>query len=408
MGMQMSRSGGGTAAMGFGGLLLVTLFWCGITGMFAGFVGVTAYRVADANTRFLAVEGTVTASRIATSRGSKGGTNYKPVVEYRYTVAGREYQADRYEFMGMSSSSGHASSQAVVTAHAPGKTVTVYYDPQAPESAVLRREFPDMLVFMTLFLQPFLLIGLGMMLATVTAGRDAMRGRSFRNGGARRPPWPVPGWGVLRQEPGGAFVLRGGGRVAAAAGAFAVGYGLTCFGCVFVVAFGFLMALQGKYGVATPALAGLVLALMVGAVVAQRTWRKGDPKVTFTFHPTRGKITLTGGGHQEPVSLRLDETAGFLVRREWRTRKSKNGSTRQELFLPKLVTVEGQELALTEFTKREDADHLAAEFAELTGKPVEAVVEEETAGDEPGMPQPKNLGEVLSFVRTQWKKRQEK
>ncbi len=377
---QFNRMSGGKS-MGVVGLLCFTLFWCGITGVFVGIMGVTAYRVVDAKMRFLPAEGTVTASRIVTSRGSKGGTNYKPEVKYRYAVGGREYQSDRYEFMPMSSSSGRTSSQAVVAAHAPGTKITAYYDPVRPESAVISRDVPDMLIFMALFLQPFILIGLGMLLATAAAGRTIFLSRRFRHGSARRPPWPVPGWGVLNQEPGGEFVLRGGGRAAAAAGAFAVGYGLTCFLSMFVVAFGFLVALNGKYGVALPVLAAFALALVVGAVVGGRTWRKGEPRTTFAFHPARGRITLSGGEHRKPVVLRLEEAAGFLVRTEQKTHQTKRGSVLEEVFVPKLVTSDGRELRLAEFGDRANADHLAAEFAALTGKPVEAVAETPEAGD---------------------------
>ncbi len=58
-----------------------------------------------------------------------------------------------------------------------------------------------------------------------------------------------------------------------------------------------------------------------------------------------------------------------------------------------------------EFTVRTDTDHLAAEFAELIGKPVETVTEEENTGDETSMPRPKNIGEIISGIRKQWKTR---
>ncbi len=379
-------SGVGSAGVGF--LLFFTLFWCGITGVFVGIMGTTAYRVVDAKLRFLPVAAEVTASRIETSRGSKGGTNYKPVVEYKYAVGGREYRSDRYEFMAMSSSSGQGSAERVVAKCPAGAKITAYYDPAHPESAVMVREFPDMLFFMALFLQPFILVGIGMMIATGLAIRDAFRGRGFRNGSARNPPWPIPGWGVWRQEPGGAFAVRGGGRVQATAMAFAFGYGLTCFISIFVVAFGFLLALGGRYGVATPAGAAFALALAVGAWAALRAWNKGDPNASFTFQPVRGRVTLGGGEHKKPLDLRLDEIAGFIVRSEWRTQKTKNGATEYEVFLPRLMAMDEHEHTLCELRGQEDADRLVAEFAQLLGKPVEKAPEEaeddgsETSADE--------------------------
>ena len=412
MGIQVTKNGVyGPGTMGITGLLCFTLFWCGITGVFVGFAGVTAYRVVDAKQRFLPADGVVTASRIVTQRGSKGGTSYTPVVEYDYTVNGKTFHSDRYEFMGGSSGDFGGSKRVVtemVAKHPAMAKVTVYYDPKCPDSAVISRDLPEALLFIMLFLQPFMLIGLGMMIATVLAVYGLFRGRAFRNGNARRPPWPVPGWGVLRQEPGGAFVLRGGGRLSAAVLAFAGGYGLTCFLSIFVVAFGFLLALQGRYGIAIPVMTAFAVAVVVGAGIAQHTWRKGDPKVTFLFHPSRGKITVTGGEYKEPVSLRLDEIASLLLRNEWRTRKTKHGNTQYEVFVPKLVTADERELALCELDSREDADHLLTGFSELLGKPVKVAVGDESAAPFPGASRPKSVGEIITLVRNQWKKRRGK
>lgn len=402
--VKFRRKGGVGATMGVVPLLLFSLFWCSLTGVFVGFVGVTAYRVADANLRFQTTEGMVTASRVVTSRGSKGSTSYTPVVDYRYTVAGREYHSDRYEFMsgGSSASGGARGATAVVERCRPGTKVTVFYDPQRPDSAVLSRSLPDMLVFLALFLQPFVLVGLGMLTATVLAGRELLRGRAFRLGRAQRPPWPVPGWGVLQREPGGALCLRGDGRTVAAAMAFAIGYGATCFLSIFVIAIGFLAILGGKYGVVIPVLVAFAVALGVGAYAARRTWGKGDPSVSFSFHPARGKLTLSGGEHQEPVNLRLDEVAGVLTRWEWRTLSPRNGNRRRRVSLVKLVTVDGRELALTGLDTREDADHLVAELAALLGKPVVPTTEPDAP--EVDLSPPASLGEAFAMIRDQAKK----
>ena len=407
-------TGGWTGSTGVGsrvvtvvGLLLFTLFWCGITGVFVGFLGRTAYQIVDARRRFVPVEATVTASRVVTSRGSKGGTNYRPVVEYTYTVAGREYHSDRYQFMPFNSASGAGPGQsaaaAVVGRCPPGAKLTVYYDPAQPESVAVSRELPDILVFMALFLQPFLLIGIGMMIAVVLAVRDVFRAHGFRNGSARRPPWPIPEWGVLQREPGGASVLRGGGRAVAAAMTFAFGYGLTCFISIFVLMFGFMLLLEGKYGMVTPALVAFALAPVVGAIAALWTWSKGDPKVTFRLDPMRGTLMLFGGPLQPPITLRLSEIAGLLVRTVVNEAKFKQKNAPRQLERAVLVTTDGAELKLHDFQVRADADRVAAEFAALLGVPVQKVPE--TAGNAgPRTLLLKTLGDVFSLIRDEWRK----
>lgn len=395
-----NRFGSSLTAMGFGGLLFFTVFWCSITGVFVGLVAVTAYRVADANLRFLPTEGTVTASRVETSQDSDGDTVRTPVVEYSYTVAGRPYQSKRYTCMvGNFSSGSRGYAEAVVTKHPAGARITVYYDPQHPEAAVVDRSLPDMLLFLTLFLQPFVLVGLGMMIATGLAARGLWRQRAFRRGGTRRPPWPIPTWGVLRQEARGLFVLRGGGRVQAAAAAFAAGYGATCFFSIFVVAFGFLLLLGGKQGVAVPVVAAFALALAVGAFAAHRAWSQGEPRVTFTFHQPRSRITLVGGEYRTPVDLQLHEVTGLRLHQEWRTQQTSDGPTRERVFLPKLIAADGRELALTEMADREDAEHPLAEFAALLGKPLLPAAEPVDTETNPPPQPPKSIGELLSRLR---------
>ncbi len=77
-------------------------------------------------------------SWVQSHSGDDGGTTYSVEVEYRYTFDGVEYQGDRYQFMG-GSSSGHKGKRKVVDALPEGSTTTCWVDPEEPSESVLYR-----------------------------------------------------------------------------------------------------------------------------------------------------------------------------------------------------------------------------------------------------------------------------
>ncbi|GAG30579.1 unnamed protein product, partial [marine sediment metagenome] len=143
----------------------VTLFWCGITGVFVGFAAYGLYKQADARRRFVATPGTVTSARVEVDRG-EDDTTYTPVIEYRYSVGGVEYRGDRHSYGMMGSSDCHWAEGVVAAYRRPGP-ITVYYDPAAPAEAVLVLGTDPVLYFVVLFLQPFLVVGLALLIYTV-------------------------------------------------------------------------------------------------------------------------------------------------------------------------------------------------------------------------------------------------
>ncbi|RLT03615.1 MAG: DUF3592 domain-containing protein [Planctomycetota bacterium] len=83
------------------------------------------------------VEGTVTETRVDRSRNPKGGTDESPVVRYRYEVDGKTYHRGKLSLGGAVTTSWFESAPSVIARYAVGKPVTVYYDRQHPETAVL-------------------------------------------------------------------------------------------------------------------------------------------------------------------------------------------------------------------------------------------------------------------------------
>ena len=75
-----------------------------------------------------------------------------------YRMNGGEYRANRYSFMG-GSSSGYAGKQAIVSRYPPGAQVICYVDPTDPTQAVLERGFTPI---MLLGLLPLLFIAAGL------------------------------------------------------------------------------------------------------------------------------------------------------------------------------------------------------------------------------------------------------
>ncbi len=70
---------------------------------------------------------------------------------------GLSYKADRYDFVG-GSSSGHAGKARVVEEYRKATTPICYVNPEDPSEAVLKRGFHASLLF-ALFPLPFILVG---------------------------------------------------------------------------------------------------------------------------------------------------------------------------------------------------------------------------------------------------------
>ena len=88
---------------------------------------------ATASKRWPVSPGTIIAS--ALEKAPEGRWRYRAAVQYRYRVAGKEYQSDRIFWGGNEGRQKHMAS--VIAAYPQGSKVSVHYDPQNPAEAVL-------------------------------------------------------------------------------------------------------------------------------------------------------------------------------------------------------------------------------------------------------------------------------
>lgn len=142
--------------------------WFGI--LFSGFAGIflvvgagLAWRQGHRLAASLPAPATIESTRIDSQRGSKGGTTYKPVVEFLYRVDGRDLHGDEPLPMTVFTSS-HSSVQAVVDRFRPGQEVTAWYDPADPGSAFLLKEASFFPYLFILFPMIHVAVGLAMVL----------------------------------------------------------------------------------------------------------------------------------------------------------------------------------------------------------------------------------------------------
>ena len=108
--------------------------------------GVQERLLMRAASRWDSTEGVVESSQVrAEVRESRrnGRTRshhaYSAEVVYRFTVGGEPFRGDRLRFAAVEMDSPDAAEREIA-AYPPGRTVTVFYDPQRPSESVLERE----------------------------------------------------------------------------------------------------------------------------------------------------------------------------------------------------------------------------------------------------------------------------
>jgi hypothetical protein len=141
--------------------IFVVIFALGWTTVVLGLDGVMAYHVFKQfeSRHYAAVAGEVTHSEVRSHRGSKGGTTYTAVINYRYRVDGRAYDNDRFRYNSVSGGSDRAHS--LVAAHPAGSAVQVYYDPADPQESLLEPGLKGLDFMGALFTTPFNAVMLG-------------------------------------------------------------------------------------------------------------------------------------------------------------------------------------------------------------------------------------------------------
>jgi len=135
---------------------------------------------------------TIISSEVRTHRGNKGQT-YSVNIFYSYVFNDHLYKANRYDFMG-GSSSGYGSKQAIIARYPSGSTSVCYVNPLDPDRAVLERGFTPM---MWIGLIPLVFCLLGFVGLTSTLRRK--RQQSARN---RASPTLALGRSTIAPRPG--------------------------------------------------------------------------------------------------------------------------------------------------------------------------------------------------------------
>ena len=142
-------------------MLLVTIFWCGVSGPFAVDAVVSTARHLRAQRVFATTTG-----QVARAWSEHDRRSAVPRLVYRYEVNGRSYESDRLAF-GFPRSMSREEAQQFVEAHPVGGAVTVHYDPQQPGESVIQRDVPTWRWFMLVAILPFVAIGALLVLYTV-------------------------------------------------------------------------------------------------------------------------------------------------------------------------------------------------------------------------------------------------
>jgi len=138
-----------------------------------------------------AVPCTVVSSRVQ-SHSSDDGTTYSVDILYSYEVNGREFRANRYHFMG-GSSSGYDGKARIVAQYPPGATSICYVNPKDANDAVLHRGFTPVM-WVGLVPVVFIVIGIAGMLGKIGPLRN-LRAQTLKS------PAELPGgWVTLEPQ----------------------------------------------------------------------------------------------------------------------------------------------------------------------------------------------------------------
>lgn len=95
-------------------------------------------------------KGIVESSSIQTSSDSEGGSTYQVVVQYSYTVNNKKYTNDKIAF-GYVSSSGEEAHLEILNKIKNASAITVRYEPNNPQNAVLSFGFHRSIQFIFAF-----------------------------------------------------------------------------------------------------------------------------------------------------------------------------------------------------------------------------------------------------------------
>jgi hypothetical protein len=95
------------------------------------------YRTATASAAWPSTEGTITELGVRAER-DEDDVSYAPEVAYTYAVVGSPYRGTRIVVGATRRYTSRSRAEAALRGFAMGQNVTVYYDPERPDEAVLQ------------------------------------------------------------------------------------------------------------------------------------------------------------------------------------------------------------------------------------------------------------------------------
>ena len=129
------------------------------------------------------------------SHSDSDGTTYSIEITYEYQYEGRNYQCDRYDFIG-GSSSGYKGKERIVEGYKTAASPQCFVNPKNPAEAVLKRGWHAALLF-ALFPLPFLAVGVGGLyfsLRRTKTGRKAEAAKWLPKGQSQPSMTMLHGW----------------------------------------------------------------------------------------------------------------------------------------------------------------------------------------------------------------------
>jgi hypothetical protein len=249
------------------------------------------------------VTSTITKSDLRTSRGSKGRTNYSPIINYSYEVNGRPYFKDQYVYGAFTSTNSLRSATAVLSRYPVGSHPAVHYEPADPSEATLDVGMNPQTMFSVIFLIPFNAIMLGIW--------------GWAGGATWRAITKPPAGGLRRIERDGVTLLRVAWWSPLTTGI--VVSVIAAFVSIFVVGVGFDQSLSVE-GMCL--VLGIVLGLGVAAFLATYMFGPRWDKFIVIDAPS-GTITVPPmGGEKGETTMLLTSLLDVRSRTERRGKSS--------------------------------------------------------------------------------------
>lgn len=146
------------------GILIFAIFWCSIVFAFDGFLIRSTY-LRTQTFKFTPVTAKINSSQVEANYDSDG-SSFHPKINYEYTVENKKYFSDVIYAAG-AGGAGESWANNLIKDFPANKVVTAYVNPQNPTDVTLLQGYSGDELALSIFLTPFNLIALALILALV-------------------------------------------------------------------------------------------------------------------------------------------------------------------------------------------------------------------------------------------------